>query len=119
LGRSVYLREIGGREDGPPPPVDLDHEKRNGDFVRAAILEGSVTAAHDISDGGLAVALAEMAMASGIGASVGAPPGGDAIAAFFGEDQGRYLVTARAAVAERLRARAEAAGVALVAIGTT
>ena len=94
LGQSLYLREILGREEGPPPPVDLAHEKRVGDFVRALIRDGLVTAVHDLSDGGLAVALAEMAMASGIGAIVGQPDG-DPAAAFFGEDQGRYLVTAR------------------------
>ena len=59
-----------GREDGPPPPVDLAHEKRVGDFVRGLIATALVTAVHDLSDGGLAVALAEMAMASGIGATV-------------------------------------------------
>ena len=72
LGQSIYLREILGREDGPPPPVDLAHEKRVGDFVRGLIRDGCVTAVHDLSDGGLAVALAEMAMASGIGATVNA-----------------------------------------------
>ncbi len=93
LGQSVYLRDIHGRTDGPPPPVDLDHEKRVGDHVRALIESGAVTAAHDLSDGGLAVALAEMTMASGIGATVSAPAGADPVAAFFGEDQGRYLLT--------------------------
>ncbi len=66
----MYLREICGREEGAPPPVDLAAEKRNGDFVRALIGEGAVSAVHDISDGGLLVAVAEMAMASGIGAAL-------------------------------------------------
>ncbi len=70
LGQSLYLRDICGREEGAPPPVDLVEEKENGDFVRALILDGTATAAHDISDGGLLVALAEMAMASGIGATL-------------------------------------------------
>src|SRR5690606_31186099 len=61
LGQSVYLRDIHGRRDGTPPPVDLAHEKIVGDFVRALIRAGVVTACHDVSDGGLAVALAEMA----------------------------------------------------------
>ena len=94
LGQSLYLREILGREEGPPPPVDLAHEKRVGDFVRALIRDGLVTAVHDLSDGGLAVALAEMAMASGIGATVDAPNDADPAAVFFGEDQGRYVLTA-------------------------
>ena len=62
LGQSQYLRDICGREEGAPPPVDLNFEKRNGEFIRKLIETGKVTAAHDLSDGGLAVALAEMAM---------------------------------------------------------
>ncbi|MER8443242.1 phosphoribosylformylglycinamidine synthase subunit PurL [Mesorhizobium sp. M1066] len=93
LGQSVYFRDIHGRTDGPPPPVDLDHEKRVGDHVRALTASGVVTAAHDVSDGGVAVALAEMAMASGIGAAVPGLVGTDPIPVWFGEDQGRYLLT--------------------------
>jgi phosphoribosylformylglycinamidine synthase len=93
LAQSVYMRDIHGRTDGPPPPVDLAHEKKVGDFVRALIEDGIATAVHDLSDGGLAVALAEMAMASGIGAEVSQLNGLSSIPIFFGEDQGRYLVT--------------------------
>lgn len=93
LGQSVYMRDVHGRTDGPPPPVDLDHEKRVGDHVRALIASGIVTAAHDVSDGGVAVALAEMAMAFGIGATVPGLVGTDPIPVWFGEDQGRYLLT--------------------------
>ena len=93
LAQSIYMRDIHGRTDGPPPPVDLAHEKRVGDFVRQLIRSGKATAVHDLSDGGLAVALAEMAMASGIGATVNQLKDGDPIPQFFGEDQGRYLVT--------------------------
>ncbi|MDB5681926.1 MAG: phosphoribosylformylglycinamidine synthase, partial [Sphingomonas bacterium] len=93
LGQSIWLREIHGREDGPPPPVDLRCERRTGEFIRAAIAKGAVSACHDVSDGGLAVALAEMALASGIGAMINeAQPFGVA-GSFFGEDQGLYLVT--------------------------
>ena len=74
LGQSIYLREICEREEGAPPPVDLAAERRNGDFVRALIAEGTATAVHDVSDGGLLVAVAEMAMASGIGAELETPP---------------------------------------------
>ncbi len=90
LGQSIWLREIAGREDGSPPPVDLDTEKRNGDFVRALIASGKVSAVHDISDGGLLVAVAEMALAGNIGADV------SGIAdhrTAFGEDQACYVVT--------------------------
>jgi phosphoribosylformylglycinamidine synthase len=93
LGQSAYLRELHGRNDGPPPPVDLAHEKKVGDFVRALIREGVATACHDLSDGGLAVALAEMAMASGIGATVNQLNDLSPIPVFFGEDQARYLIT--------------------------
>ena len=93
LGQSLYLREILGREEGPPPPVDLAAERRNGDFVRGLIEQGEITACHDVSDGGLLVALAEMAMASRIGAQLSAA--GDA-EFWFGEDQGRYVITTRA-----------------------
>ncbi len=92
LGRSLYLRHICGRDEGAPPPVDLAAEKRNGDIVLDAIARGDLHAAHDLSDGGLAVALAEMALAAGIGVTVEALPAGPAHAIFFGEDQGRYLV---------------------------
>ncbi len=73
LGQSLWLREIAGREDGAPPPVDLAVEKANGDFVRQHILNGTIRACHDVSDGGVLVALAEMAMASGIGARMMTP----------------------------------------------
>jgi phosphoribosylformylglycinamidine synthase len=93
LGQSAYLRDLFGRADGPPPPVDLAHERKVGDFVRGLIRDGVATAVHDLSDGGLAVALAEMAMASGIGATVNQLNGLSPVPVFFGEDQGRYLVT--------------------------
>ena len=93
LGQSIWLREIHGREEGPPPPVDLRAEKRTGDFIRDMITRGLVNAVHDVSDGGVAVTLAEMALASGIGATIDqAQPFGIA-GSFFGEDQGLYIVT--------------------------
>nr|WP_194300354.1 phosphoribosylformylglycinamidine synthase subunit PurL [Acetobacter farinalis] len=93
LGQSIWLREILGREDGPPPPVDLAAEKRNGDFVRKEILNGTVSACHDISDGGIMVAVAEMVMATGTGCELESPDSGIRPEAFwFGEDQARYLV---------------------------
>jgi len=120
LGQSIYLREICAREEGAPPPVDLTEEKENGDFVRALILDGVATAVHDVSDGGLLVSLAEMAMASGIGAELDAAP--DDIpehAYWFGEDQARYVVTIPAAAADSLIARARAANVPVWRIGAT
>jgi len=115
LGRSLYLRDLCGREEGAPPPVDLAAERRHGEFVRAMIREGLVTAAHDVSDGGLLVALAEMAMESGIGAVLEAPPGIAAHAFWFGEDQARYVITAKST--EPIIERAQAAGVPLTRLG--
>ncbi|MBF0562381.1 MAG: phosphoribosylformylglycinamidine synthase subunit PurL, partial [Alphaproteobacteria bacterium] len=94
LGASLYLRELCGREDGAPPPVMLHRERRTGELVRQLIGDGLVQACHDVSDGGLLVAVAEMAMASegGIGASLDPPPTVPLAAWCFGEDQGRYLL---------------------------
>ena len=114
LGQSSWLRVLHGCENGPPPPVDLAAERRNGDFVRGTILAGRVTAVHDISDGGLLVAVTEMALAGGIGATLDAPPG-EATGWAFGEDQARYLVTTDDV--EPLLAAARDAGVPARAIG--
>ncbi len=108
---------VAGREEGAPPPVDLAAERRNGDFVASLIGEGRVTAVQDLSDGGLAVALAEMAMAGGIGASVDAS--GPEHAFFFGEDQGRYVLTAAPAETARIVEAGARAGVPVARIGVT
>ncbi|WP_366656227.1 phosphoribosylformylglycinamidine synthase subunit PurL [Fodinicurvata sp. EGI_FJ10296] len=117
LGQSLYLREIFGREDGPPPPVDLDHERRNGDFVRAAIEDGAINACHDVADGGLLVAVAEMAMAGKRGVTLDDPALAADHGQLFGEDQGRYVLTVSPAEADTLVARAARAGVAIRRIG--
>ena len=96
LGQSLWLREIAGREEGPAPVVDLALELRNGETVRQLIADGHVTAVHDVADGGLLVALAEMAMASGLGVKLDAPL---TTAQAFGEDQSRYIVTTKADIA--------------------
>jgi phosphoribosylformylglycinamidine synthase subunit PurL len=93
LGCSLYLREIEGREAGRPPLVDLTDERRNGDFVRAEIRAGHAAACHDLADGGLLVAIAEMAMAGGRGVVLDPLPSDLRCHAWlFGEDQGRYLI---------------------------
>ncbi|KPF74734.1 phosphoribosylformylglycinamidine synthase [alpha proteobacterium AAP81b] len=92
LGQSLWLRECHGREDGPPPPVDLATERAVGDFIATMIADGAVTAIHDLSGGGLAAGVAAMALAGDIGARLDVAL--DAGAA-FGEGQGRYLVTLR------------------------
>jgi phosphoribosylformylglycinamidine synthase len=117
VGQSLYLREIHGREAGSPPPVDLAAERRNGDLVRGLIRDRAVTACHDLSDGGLLVAVAEMAMAGRIGADIDLPAGLDGAGFLFGEDQARYLVTVTDADAVIERARV--AGVPVLRLGTT
>ncbi|MDL2340910.1 MAG: AIR synthase-related protein, partial [Pseudomonadota bacterium] len=96
VGQSLWLEACHGRREGSPPPVDLAAEKRAGDCVRKLIADGLVTAVHDCSDGGAAVALAEMALAGNIGLAmtvVEQIPNPAAI--LFGEDQGRFIVTTR------------------------
>ena len=93
LGKSLWLAEIHGRDEGRAPPVDLALEKAAGEIVRELIADGLVNAVHDVSDGGLAVALAEMAMAGGLGADVIANETYTAAQWWFGEDQGRYVIT--------------------------
>ena len=100
------------------PPVDLKAEKTNGDAVRTLIHKGMVSAVHDCSDGGLAIAVAEMALASGIGAEIKLPSGG-AFEMGFGEDQARYIVTCPAGQAEALLAAAEALGAPVARLGLT
>ena len=118
LGQSIYLREISEREEGAPPRVDLAAERRHGDLVRALIVEGVASAAHDVSDGGLLVALAEMAMAGGIGAELDRAPLA-AHAFWFGEDQGRYVVTVKPSVAEKVLSRARSCGIPARQLGFT
>ncbi|MBL4739613.1 MAG: phosphoribosylformylglycinamidine synthase subunit PurL [Sneathiella sp.] len=119
LGQSIYLKEIEGREEGAPPVVNLDVEKRNGDFVRDSIHSGLVTACHDISDGGLAVALSEMALAGNIGANVSIQSDLPSHAICFAEDQARYVITTTATNAEKLLQNAQKCNVPLQNIGTT
>jgi phosphoribosylformylglycinamidine synthase len=122
LGQSLWLREvhgIEGRDAGPPPPVDLTAERRAGDVVRKGITEGHLTAVHDVSDGGVAVAIAEMALAGRIGALIQFPQGGDAAAQLFAEDQGLYLATIDDACLLDFLSAAHAAGVEVERIGRT
>ena len=117
LGQSLYMREILGLEDGTAPSIDLLTEKMRGEFVRAAISSGEVTACHDVSDGGLAVALAEMCMASGSGMNISLD-GSQMHAALFGEDQSRYVLTMAEDYANMFAANAEGSGVFFSRLGT-
>jgi phosphoribosylformylglycinamidine synthase len=117
LGASIYLRDVLGREEGAPPPVNLAAEKRAGDLVRGLIRAGLVTAAHDLSDGGLACAAAEMALAANIGVTLGNPSDLADIAFAFGEDQARYLIAIAPAQEAALYRAAEKAGVPAEPVG--
>ncbi len=112
LGQSIYLREIEGREEGAAPPVDLAAERRNGDFVRKLIEDGRVDTVHDVSDGGVLVALAEMALAGDVGVEVGvAGTTVEAVPFFFGEDQARYVVAASAAEIDKIEGELRTANI--------
>jgi phosphoribosylformylglycinamidine synthase len=116
--QSLWLEVIHGRREGPPPPVDLAAERRAGECIRDLIKRGLVTAVHDCSDGGAAVAVAEMALAGGIGLTMTIVPEiPNPAAILFGEDQGRYVVTTRDP--DQVRAIANAAQLFTVPIGTT
>jgi phosphoribosylformylglycinamidine synthase len=118
LGQSLWLRELHGREDGPPPPVDLGVERRLGDLIRGLIDDGLVSAVHDCADGGAAVTIAEMALAGGIGMTMPVVPQiANPAATLFGEDQGRIIVTTRDP--DAVRARANAANLFSIGIGMT
>ncbi|MBH9538394.1 phosphoribosylformylglycinamidine synthase subunit PurL [Novosphingopyxis sp. YJ-S2-01] len=117
VGQSLWLRECHGREEGPPPPVDLDVERRHGDFVRDLVRDELVSAVHDVSDGGALVAIAEMALGGGIGVEITLPDVENPAAILFGEDQARYLVTAKDADAVIERARE--AGIFIAPVGRT
>jgi phosphoribosylformylglycinamidine synthase subunit PurL len=113
LGQSIYQREIIGEEKGAPPSVDLSLEKKNGDFVRHLINNGQVTATHDISDGGLASAVIEMALAGELGAELMVSDHRE----LFGEDQARYVLTCAPKDVAKIITQAHVKGVDIVRVG--
>jgi phosphoribosylformylglycinamidine synthase len=115
LGASMYLRELLGREDGAPPPVDLDLERQTGDLVRRLIQGRRATCVHDLSDGGLIAAVAEMALASGVGASLRVKSEAHAHVLLFAEDQARYRIAT--SDPDAIFAAASAAGVHASTVG--
>ncbi|WP_417463927.1 phosphoribosylformylglycinamidine synthase subunit PurL [Kordiimonas sp.] len=119
LGASLYQRQILGEDKGAPPHVDLDIERRNGDFVRALIENGQVSTCHDLSDGGLVAALADMAISGRVGATVNVGDDLPLHVALFSETQARYLVATDAETAEEIRKEAKDAGIPVTVLGTT
>jgi len=119
LGQSLWLRECHAREEGPPPPVDLAAERKAGDLIRAAIADGYLSAVHDVSDGGIAVTVAEMALAGGIGAMIDRKQPFGCARSFFAEDQGVYVVTVHDHALLDFLGAAHAAGVDAEPLGRT
>ena len=119
LGASMYLTAVENREEGLPPTVDLSQEKKHGEFIRSLIDNNHITACHDISDGGLYVAIAEMAIASQIGASLNLEPNIPLFAYLFGEDQARYIITATPEEIDTIEALAKKSEIPLTIAGTT
>jgi len=117
LGSSIYLREVLGREDGAPPPVDLALEKKTGDFVREQIEAGALTCVHDLSDGGLIGAAADIALASDVGVTLAIQGDGPDHPFYFGEDQARYLVALNKSQLDELDAAATEAGIEYLVVG--
>ena len=119
LGASLYLQDIEGREEGAPPPCDLDEEKRNGDFVRRLIRDRRVLAAHDCSDGGLMVAATEMALSANVGLSMTREDKSIPLHAWlFGEDQARYLLAVDPNSVNPILSTAKSKGIPATIIGT-
>jgi phosphoribosylformylglycinamidine synthase II len=118
LGQSLYQKMMLGRFEGAPPPVDLDQERSTGDLVRRLIRSGDVSAVHDVSDGGLLVAIAEMALSGGYGVALEPPPDNfPAHAVWFGEDQARYVVAASPEKADAIHKAAALAQVPVRLVG--
>ncbi len=117
LGASIYIQEIEGREDGAPPPCNLETEKKNGDYVRRLIRDRRVAAAHDCSDGGLLIAAVEMAMSGDIGVEVVLPNHTPPHAWLFGEDQARYLLAVDANSVNPIISTATSKGIPAAVIG--
>jgi phosphoribosylformylglycinamidine synthase len=119
LGQSLYQEMMLGCCEGAPPPVDLDQERAAGDLVRTLIRNGEVSAVHDVSDGGLLVAIAEMALAGGLGVALEPTPNNlPAHAVWFGEDQARYVVAASPDKADAIHKAAALAKVPVRLIGS-
>ena len=117
LGNSLYLRELSQGEEGAPPPVNLEAERRHGNFVRSEIRSGVIAACHDLSDGGLLVGLAEMALAGKCGVTLDYSNDGPLHAWYFGEDQARYLCATK--MPDRLFTNAKKANVSVLTLGKT
>jgi len=120
LGQSLYQQIIAGRLEGAPPPVDLADEIKAGTLIRSLICDGGVRTVHDVSDGGLLVAIAEMALAGDLGVELFPTEGKlPDHAVWFGEDQGRYVLEVSPEEAESIIDRARLLGIPARIVGRT
>jgi len=117
LGGSEYLKAVHGLVAGMPPPLGLAREKAVQKAVRESVRAGLLKAAHDCSDGGLAVALAEMCFGKELGCRVMLKSRLRADALLFGEDASRIVVSYPAANGEKIEAICKAAGAPFEDIG--
>ena len=93
LYQSAFFEEIYSLDEGPPPEINLTNEKNNGELVLKLITNKLAVSVHDISSGGLLVALAEMSINSNLGLKIEKPKKlSNMMEYYFGEDQGRYLI---------------------------
>jgi phosphoribosylformylglycinamidine synthase len=120
LGGSEYLKAVHGLVQGQPPVLDLDRERALIGFLVRASAEGLLQSAHDCSDGGAAVTIAECAFdTDGIGASIDLPASGSVAATLFGESASRVVVSATPANSARVMALAAELGVPARKVGRT
>ncbi len=120
LGQTLYQQIVAGELKGAPPPIDLDAEIATGKIIRQLIRSKLVASVHDVSDGGLLVAIAEMCLAGSIGAILDQPEGDlPAHAIWFGEDQGRYIVEVSPGEVDSVMTASRDAGIACRKLGTT
>ena len=92
LSNSTYAKFISKKLGGAPPPVDLNSELKTGKFILDCYHNDLINAAHDISDGGMLVALTEMMLAGNNGAEIIHPKEADPHCWFFGENQSSYII---------------------------
>ncbi len=93
LDQSVFINELHNSHTGLPPEVNLINEKNNGEIILKLISTGMINSVHDVSTGGIILALAEMSISSQIGIKIDKPKKhSNLFEYFFGEDQSRYLI---------------------------
>ena len=120
LSQSALIYDVIGDKEGPPPQINLKEEKKNGLFVSDLIKGKLVNAVHDISHGGIIVTLAEMCMASNIGAKIKVSgSNSDKIKYLFSEDQARYLIEISKKNLEKIKKTASTKNIKINIIGNT